>query len=71
MNKSEQGLNIIDFILFTTLIILFFINILIFTHLIHVSAFYSNLLSIINSALLMIGWIRMIYKDKTSYTLYK
>ncbi|BAW89773.1 hypothetical protein H7904_06545 [Staphylococcus capitis] len=71
MNKSEQGLNIIDFILFTPLIILFFINILIFTHLIHVSAFYSNLLSIINSALLMIGWIRMIYKDKTSYTLYK
>ncbi|KDE95113.1 MULTISPECIES: hypothetical protein [Staphylococcus] len=66
MNKSEQGLNIIDFILFTPLIILFFINILIFTHLIHVSAFYSNLLSIINSALLMIGWIRMIYKDKTS-----
>ncbi|EEE48571.1 hypothetical protein ACQKKI_05160 [Staphylococcus capitis] len=66
MNKSEQGLNIIDFILFTPLIIIFFINILIFTHLIHVPAFYSNLLSIINSALLMIGWIRMIYIDKTS-----
>lgn len=70
MRKLLKKLTKKDFvlivILFTPLIILFFINILIFTQLIHVPAFYSNLLSIINSALLMIGWIRMIYKDKTS-----